>query len=60
MGHSPKTYTQKKAMLYLLQSFMTTHLGGSTREIQDKSLMIHLNRNKVYVDNKHFNGLLTQ
>jgi dipeptidyl aminopeptidase/acylaminoacyl peptidase len=60
MGHSPKTYTQKKAMLYLLKSFMTTQLGGSTREIQDSSLMTYIKRNKVYLDTKHFSGQLTQ
>jgi len=54
MGHSPQTYTQKKAMLYLLQSFMATHLGGSYRETQDNTLKTYLNRNRIYLDKSHF------
>ena len=54
MGHSPNTDMQKKAMLYLLQNFMATHLGGNSIEIPDDSLNTYLNRNKVYLDEKHF------
>jgi dipeptidyl aminopeptidase/acylaminoacyl peptidase len=53
MGHSPKTYMHKKAMLYLLHSFMATHLGGNSIEMPDDSLNTYLNRNQVYLDEKH-------
>jgi len=61
MGHSPKTYVQKKAMLYLLQSFMATHLGGNVIEIPDLTLRTYLNRNKIYLNEKHFTkGLINR
>jgi len=37
-----------------LQSFMATHLGGSYRETQDNTLKTYLNRNRIYLDKKHF------
>jgi dipeptidyl aminopeptidase/acylaminoacyl peptidase len=48
MGHSPRTYIQKKAMLHLLRSFMVTHLDGRSIKNQDKALQSYIDRNQIY------------